>query len=99
MLHELEPLTLQSLHELTSLVHERVNVSDQSEPVDSPSTTNSGVGGKGDFNKIVKTDLYHLEDDPIANTLWTFQPLILQSVFLAMAVSSCSCLKPVNYIC
>lgn len=87
MLNELEPLAIQSLHELISLVHDRVNVADQGQLMDSTSTSDSAVGEKGECKKIVKNDAYHLDDDPVASILWKLQPLTLQSVFLSMAVS------------
>ncbi|KAL5792857.1 hypothetical protein ACOSP7_001451 [Xanthoceras sorbifolium] len=83
-LHELGPYSLQALHELVSLVHDRVNVADLSQPMQCTSTTNSELNVK-DYRKIVATALFRLEDDPIAKILWTLEPCILQGVFLAMA--------------
>ncbi|KAK9282261.1 hypothetical protein L1049_008130 [Liquidambar formosana] len=47
--HELEPLALQALHELVSLVHDHVNVVDQSTPLQSTSKNDSTVGVKGPY--------------------------------------------------
>lgn len=91
--HELEPLALQALHELVSLVHDRVNVVDQSTPLQSTSKNDSTVGVKGPYQKIVAANLFHLEDDPVAKILWILEPLTLQNVFLAMVVSFYSLLK------
>lgn len=84
MLHELEPLTLKALQELVSLVHDRVNGADQSEPVDFSSTA---FREKHEHVNFMKANLSCLEDDPVACILGTLHPLTLQNVFLAMAVS------------
>lgn len=82
-LHELEPLAMQSLHALVSLVHDRVNIADQSQSAE-PSTSNVFAVGVGASKFNVK-DAYLLEDDPVASIIWKLQPLTLQSVLLAMA--------------
>lgn len=82
---ELEPLAIQSLHELISLVHDRVNVIDPRQLTSSSSTSVSTVGEK-DESKII--DAYLLGDDPVASILWKLHPLTLRSVFLSMAVST-----------
>lgn len=82
MLHELEPLTLKALQELVSLVHDRVNGADQSEPVDFSSTA---FREKHEHINFMKANLSCLEDDPVACILGTLHPLTLQNVFLAMA--------------
>ncbi|KAA8543288.1 hypothetical protein F0562_021217 [Nyssa sinensis] len=82
-LHELEPLAVQALHELVSLVHDRVNCADQSQTRDSVST-NDSAGGKGEPRQNVKTNLFLMEDDPVARIFWILQPLTLQNVFLVM---------------
>ncbi|KAL2556829.1 2-oxoglutarate (2OG) and Fe(II)-dependent oxygenase superfamily protein [Forsythia ovata] len=81
MLHELEPRALLSLQELISLVHGHVNQSQQAET----SAGQSVSGGKDDIKETVNTTLFILEEDPVAQIIWTLHPLILQSVFLAMA--------------
>lgn len=83
-LHELEPLALQSLHALVSLVHDHVNVKDQGQSAE-PSTSNVFAVGEKDASKFNVKDAYLLEDDPVASILWKLQPLTLQSVLLAMA--------------
>ncbi|KAI8574497.1 hypothetical protein RHMOL_Rhmol01G0359000 [Rhododendron molle] len=85
MLHELEPPTLKALQELVSLVHDRVNVADQSEPVDSTSTKGSAFGEKHEHVNCMKANLSCLENDPVACVLSNLHPLTLQNVFLAMA--------------
>ncbi|KAF5810639.1 putative tRNA(Phe) (7-(3-amino-3-carboxypropyl)wyosine(37)-C(2))-hydroxylase [Helianthus annuus] len=79
MLHDLEPCALKSLHELVSLVHDHVNAADLSNAVDPSSDIE-----KTDPKKIVTSELYHLEDDPVATIFWALEPLNLQKMFLAM---------------
>ncbi|GAV84361.1 Cupin_8 domain-containing protein [Cephalotus follicularis] len=85
ILHDMEPCALQDLHELVSLVHDRVNMSDQSQPVQPPSTNGSAVNEKYECNRTVAAHLYRLEDDPVAKFLWTLDSYTLQHIFLAMA--------------
>ncbi|KAG5567536.1 hypothetical protein RHGRI_002918 [Rhododendron griersonianum] len=85
MLHELEPPTLKALQELVSLVHDRVNVADQSEPVDSTSTKGSAFREKREHVNCLKANFSCLENDPVACVLSNLHPLTLQNVFLAMA--------------
>ena len=84
VLHEVEPLTLQALHKLVALVHDSVKVADRTEPVHSTSGNDSDVKVKDEQKRIVASNLFHLEDDPLAKILWTLEPLTLQNVFLAM---------------
>ncbi|KAL6338301.1 hypothetical protein AAG906_018576 [Vitis piasezkii] len=84
MLHEVEPLALQALHKLVALVHDSVKVADRTEPVHSTSGNDSDVKVKSEQKRIVASNLFHLEDDPLAKILWTLEPLTLQNVFLAM---------------
>ncbi|XP_050203422.1 lysine-specific demethylase JMJ31 [Mercurialis annua] len=81
-LHMLEPFSLQALHELVSLVHDRVNLTDLNQPVKSTSTNDSVVSSQHD--KTVRS-IFVLDDDPVAKILWTLGPHILQNVLLAMA--------------
>ncbi|XP_010279252.1 PREDICTED: uncharacterized protein LOC104613224 isoform X2 [Nelumbo nucifera] len=84
MLNQLEPLALQALHELVSLVHDSVELAGQNHPVDSASD-NSGVSMKEiGHQKIVTADKFNLEDDPIANILWPLEPLMLHNIFMVM---------------
>lgn len=85
LLHELKPVALQVLHELVSLVHDHVKVSDNSQPVQSTPIKDSAGRVKGEDNKIVTATLFRLEDDPVAKILWALEPSTLQHVFLAMA--------------
>lgn len=90
MLHELEPVAVRALHELVSLVHGHVNATEQTQPVQSTTTTDSAasVKDKGNkVNKVVRVNAFRLEDDPVANIMWTLQPCTLQDVLLAMVVS------------
>ncbi|XP_034692267.1 uncharacterized protein LOC117919243 [Vitis riparia] len=84
MLHEVEPLALQALHKLVALVHDSVKVADRTEPVHSTSGNDSDVKVKSEQKRIVASNLFHLEDDPLSKILWTLEPLTLQNVFLAM---------------
>ncbi|KAG8653920.1 hypothetical protein MANES_05G081900v8 [Manihot esculenta] len=84
-LHVLEPYALQVLHELVSLVHDRVNLIDQSQLVESTSANDSAVNMKGQYDKTATTNLFVLEDDPVAKILWTLDPYTIQNVLLAMA--------------
>ncbi|KAK9055751.1 hypothetical protein SSX86_026836 [Deinandra increscens subsp. villosa] len=79
MLDDLEPCALRSLHELVSLVHDHVSAADLSGAVDSSSDI-----VKTNPKKVVISELYHLEDDPVASIFWALEPLNLQKVFLAM---------------
>ncbi|XP_042988135.1 uncharacterized protein LOC122315900 isoform X3 [Carya illinoinensis] len=85
MLHELEPVTLQVLHELVSLVHEHVKVSDRCQPAQYTSVNDSDSGVKGENKKVVTANLFHLEDDQVAKILCTLESSVLQHVFLNMA--------------
>ncbi|KAL4572017.1 hypothetical protein LXL04_018785 [Taraxacum kok-saghyz] len=76
MLHNLEPSALRSLHELVSLVHDRVSVDDLN--------STSDINKKESKNKIEISELYYMEDDPVATTIWTLEPLNLHQMFLAM---------------
>lgn len=93
MLCELEPVALQVLHELVSLVHDHVKVSDH-QPAQSTSINDFDFGAKGENKKVVTANLFHLEDDLVAKILWTLEPSVLQHVFLNMAVS----LSPVELV-
>ena len=89
---ELEPFALQVLHELVSLVHDRVNVSDLSQPVQSTFINDSAARVKGECKEVATANLFHM-DDPVAKILSTLEPSILQRVFLAMVVSLYSLIK------
>ncbi|KAI3449687.1 hypothetical protein Pfo_006352 [Paulownia fortunei] len=81
-LRELEPHALRSLHELVSLVHHCIN---QNQPIGNISADQSVSGEEDEVKKIVKTNSFNLEEDPIANIVWTLEPRAFQSVFLTMA--------------
>ncbi|PWA62871.1 2-oxoglutarate (2OG) and Fe(II)-dependent oxygenase superfamily protein [Artemisia annua] len=70
-LHDLEPYALKSLHELVSLVHDRVNAADLSNQKPEP-------------GRVKISELYYLEEDPVATIFWDLDPLTLQKMFLAM---------------
>ncbi|KAK6940765.1 Cupin-like domain 8 [Dillenia turbinata] len=82
MLNQLKPQALQGLYELISVVHERINRSDQNKSVQTTST-NHPIS-KEDCKNAAVADLYHLQDDPVARIIWGFEPLILCDVLLAM---------------
>lgn len=84
-LQELEPLGLQALHELVSFVHHHVSYSDKNQPIELTLTNDSAVGVDNSSKKIVTTNLFCLQDDPVAKIIWVLEPLTLLTVFLAMA--------------
>lgn len=86
-LHELEPVAVHALRELISLVHSHVNPAEQRQPEQSTSTTDSAISVKDKGNKVMRSDAFRLEDDPVANIIWTLPPCTLQRVLLAMVVS------------
>uniref|UniRef100_A0A2K2BDH4 Cupin-like domain-containing protein n=1 Tax=Populus trichocarpa TaxID=3694 RepID=A0A2K2BDH4_POPTR len=86
-LHEFEPRSLQALHELVSLVLDcvRVNITDQSQCIQSTPTNDSKVSMKDECDETLTTNLFFLEDNPVAKILWTLDPRTLQSILLSMA--------------
>lgn len=84
-LHELEPFSLQALQELVSVVHDCVNITDQSQCIQSTPPNDSKVSVKHECDKTLTRKLFFLEDDPVAKILWTLDPSTLQNVLLAMA--------------
>ncbi|XP_021280558.1 uncharacterized protein LOC110413877 [Herrania umbratica] len=85
LLLDLEPYALQALHELVALVHDRVNASDQNQPVLSTSRDGLTCYVTDGQHKTLTTEIFHIEDDPVAKNLWILEPGILQDMFLAMA--------------
>ncbi|XP_060181128.1 lysine-specific demethylase JMJ31 isoform X2 [Lycium barbarum] len=79
ILKDLEPSASQSLNELISLVHDRLNPSKLT-----GSTDNSSAGKNDETNKS-KEESCGINDDPVANLILTLHPLTIHSVFLAMA--------------
>lgn len=79
LLQELEPCASQSLNELISLVHDRLNPSRLT-----GSTDNSSAGENHETNKR-KEDSCRINDDPVADLILTLHPLTIHSIFLAMA--------------
>ncbi|KZV42011.1 hypothetical protein F511_14325 [Dorcoceras hygrometricum] len=79
MMNELEPLALQSLHELVSLVHDCVKTGGDS------TADPSVIREENEVKQIVSTNLFDLKEDPTASIIWTLEPHIFQNVFLAMA--------------
>lgn len=94
-LHEFEPRSLQALHELVSLVLDcvRVNITDQSQCIQSTPTNDSKVSMKDECDETLTTNLFFLEDNPVAKILWTLDPRTLQSILLSMAASMLSLIK------
>lgn len=84
-MHELEPFSLQALQELVSVVHDCVNITDQSQCIQSTPPNDSKVSVKHECDKTLTRKLFFLEDDPVAKILWTLDPSTLQNVLLAMA--------------
>ncbi|XWS76346.1 hypothetical protein CRYUN_Cryun01aG0168400 [Craigia yunnanensis] len=85
LLHELEPYALQALHELVALVHDHVNASNQNQQVLSTSTNGLMCYATDERNKTLMTEIFHLEDDPVAKILWILEPGNFQDMFLSMA--------------
>ncbi|KAG4186766.1 hypothetical protein ERO13_A08G063900v2 [Gossypium hirsutum] len=85
LLHELRPCALQALHELVALVHDRVNASDQNQPVSSDSTNGLMCSKTNEQDKTLTTEIFHLEEDPVAKNLWILEPGIFKDIFVAMA--------------
>lgn len=82
-LHELESHELGCLHKLVSLVHEHMNYQPTGGiPVDQSVSTEEHAA-----KTIVKVNIFNLEDDPIASTIWKLEPHAFQSIVLTMAVS------------
>lgn len=86
-LHELEPCALQAVHELVSSVHDLVNITDQSQSIQSTSTNDAAASMKDEYDKNFASNFFSLEDDLVAKIFWTLDPCMLQNVLLAMAVS------------
>lgn len=79
-IHELDPAALRALHELVSLVHDRINV-DKSPPKLSIS------GNDVSTEDEQKNDLFvNLEEDPVAKILWVLNPCSLHSMITSMVV-------------
>ncbi|PHT86674.1 hypothetical protein T459_08780 [Capsicum annuum] len=78
MLQDLEPCASQSLNELISLVHDRLN------PSKLTGSTDYSLAGENDDNKR-KEDSCSSDDDSVANLILTLHPLKIHRVFLAMA--------------
>ncbi|KAL8548170.1 hypothetical protein ACS0TY_007479 [Phlomoides rotata] len=81
-LHELEPHALKSLHELVSLVHHHIN---QNQPPGDIPVDQSVSREEAEVRKIVKSYLFNLEEDPIANIVWNLEAHSFQRVFLTLA--------------
>ncbi|VFQ86219.1 unnamed protein product [Cuscuta campestris] len=81
VLQDLEPLELQSLHELVSLVHDHFN---QKRPMVCSSTNTHKVETNSQ-GAIRKDECSNFLEDKVANLIWSLKPLTLRSVFLAMA--------------
>lgn len=86
-LHELEPQALKSLHEIVSLVHHHIN---QKQPSGNFPVDQLFSGDEDEVRKIVKSYLFNLEEDPIANIVWNLEARAFQRVFLTLAVSLCA---------
>ncbi|MED6214123.1 hypothetical protein PIB30_099936 [Stylosanthes scabra] len=78
---ELEPAAIQVLHELVSLVHKCVSMSQDQESL-SASTSDHSLGENDECKKRVAADL---NDDPLAKIIRDVKPQTLQYIFLALA--------------
>lgn len=79
--YDLEPMAIQALHELVSLVHDQVNLNDRSQHMQSNLANSSMISIQGGDKSIL-----NLEDDRVALLLGKTNPHALQIVLLAMAV-------------
>ncbi|CAN4093670.1 unnamed protein product [Withania somnifera] len=79
ILQDLDPCVSQSLNELISLVHDRLN------PSKLTGCTDDSSAGKNDETNKRKEDSCSTNDDPVANLILTLHPLTVHSIFLAMA--------------
>ncbi|XP_059311544.1 lysine-specific demethylase JMJ31 [Lycium ferocissimum] len=79
MLQDLEPSASQSLNEVISLVHDRLN------PRKLTGSTDNSCAGENDETNKRKEESCGINDDPVANLILTLHPLTIHSVFLAMA--------------
>ncbi|KAF9686920.1 hypothetical protein SADUNF_Sadunf02G0040400 [Salix dunnii] len=70
-----QPRSLQDLHELVSLVNDRINITDQSQYMQSTPTNDSKVSIKDEC-----------EDNPVAKILWTLDPRTHQSVLSVVEI-------------
>ena len=82
-LEQLEPLELQYLNKIVSLVHETVNVSSQNQFGIQDFTVSEQDNQE---NKGCSLDLLTMSNDPFAAILYKMNPLTLCNVFLAMVV-------------
>lgn len=89
---ELEPCAVQALHELVSSVHDRVNISDQNQSIQS-TAANDPSSKKNEYDLTLNTNIFSLEDDAVAKIIWNLDPTTLQDVLLAMVVSMHSFIK------
>jgi hypothetical protein len=48
---------------------------------------------KDECDETLTTNLFFLEDNPVAKILWTLDPRTLQSILLSMAASMLSLIK------
>ncbi|KAK4799454.1 hypothetical protein SAY86_024819 [Trapa natans] len=78
-IHDLEPVALQALHELVSLVHDHINVDNSQLKLSMPGSDASTEDGQ-------QNNLVNLEDDPVAKILWVLNPCSLHSMLSSMAV-------------
>ncbi|KAF4370190.1 hypothetical protein F8388_007331 [Cannabis sativa] len=84
-LNDLESHAIQALHELVSLVHDRISAADCGELVQSEPIRSSAVSAEVESKKATTTNSLSLEDDLAAKILWNLEASTLESVFLAMA--------------
>lgn len=80
--YDLDPVAIQALHELVSLVHNQVNLNDRSQHMQSNLANSSMISIQGGDKSIL-----NLEDDRVALLLGKTNLHALQSVLLTMAVS------------
>ncbi|KAK1296587.1 hypothetical protein QJS10_CPB15g01871 [Acorus calamus] len=84
VLHELELIEHQALHELVSLVHETISVASQCHIAPSNLDEDPKSDAKCESEKVVTSNSLHLEDDSVASILWNLDPPNLRNVLVAM---------------
>lgn len=85
MQQQLEPVALNILYELISLVHDAVKVGDHNEVMENNPIEDSHVTLKGNCRQTGKDHPSVLASDPVARIFSAIEPLVLKKVLYAMA--------------
>lgn len=84
-MEQLEPLELQALNEIISLVHESVKVASQDQSFVQDSFVHK-EDNQEDEDKCHSASSFTIREDPVAGILQKMKPRVLQNVLLAMVV-------------